>query len=77
MVPRADGGNEGGEVVVQGMNNRDPAPDDGEEGPVYEDPHADNTNQPHNVANVGLLPNQTTQVSDAAPGPHEQKQPQN
>ena len=51
VVPTADDGNEGGEVVDQGMNDRDPAPDDGEEGPVYED--ADNTNQPHNVANDG------------------------
>merc|ERR1712216_608675 len=46
----ADDGNRGGEGVVQGMNNPDPAPD-GEEGPVYDD--ADNPNQTHNVANDG------------------------
>ena len=53
VIPKADGGNEGGEVVDQGMNNPDPAPDDGEEEPVYED--MDNANQPHNVANDGQL----------------------
>jgi hypothetical protein len=50
VVPMADDGNKGGEVVVQGMNNPDPAPD-GEKGPVYEG--ADNLNQTHNVANDG------------------------